>query len=193
VVAAGCLLLLVATILGMARLRNGPPVSNKRTLIATLGYCGTDGARPCIESFNQDDAGFLMVNLRVPDRSYADFYLTINRAGELNRYLCQKDEAVPVNRTCIGRNLPLGEMLEFSLIAFADEQVLANGQFAIIGLLLATPGVEATEEPAMTEVVLAEDQPLLLDFPTPPGPPSSSSYPNPDESYPTPDPGPAYP
>ena len=194
-VAAGVLLLTV-TIIGMARLRNGPPEASKRTLVAELGYCGAEGPRPCIESFLQDADGYLQVHVLVPNRKYPEFFLTINRAGDLQRYLCQKDDEVPVKRTCLGRNMPLGELLEFSLIAFADEQVLANGQFAIIGLLLNTPSVETAEVPAMTEVVVLEtDPPLVLDFPTPFGPPGSTatdpSYPNPGTSYP--DPGTAYP
>ena len=195
-VAVGLLVLLIGTMIGASRWRNGPPEASQRTLVAELGYCGMNELRPCIDSFGQDADGYLQVNVLVRGLSYPDFFLTITRAGELNRYVCQKDIATPRIRTCIGRNMPLGEMLEFSLIAFADEQVLANGQFAIIGLLLATPSVETAEGPAVTEVVVSEDdQPLLLGFPTPFGPPSfvvtEPSYPNPSGSYPNP--GPSYP
>lgn len=192
--AAGLLVLLIGTIVGVSRLRNETPESSKRLLVAELGYCGVNGPRPCIESFYQDGDGYLLVNVLTPNRNYSEFYLTITRAGELNRYLCQKDKVVPVQRNCLGKNMPLGEMLEFSLIAVTDERVLANGQFAIIGLLLATPSVNATET-AVTEVVALEETspPLLLEFPTssvsPFSTPTEPSYPNSGTSYP----GPNYP
>jgi hypothetical protein len=92
-----------------------------------------------------------------------------------------------------------GETLQFTLVSIEDNTVLAEGKFAIIGLLLPNPEQEvtttpsATVSPAVTEAPVATPTAFFLEtitpIPTQPfqvTPTSSAtmpSYPNPS-SYP---------
>ena len=130
----------------------------------------------------------MLVNILVPASAFPSFYLTISREGEEYRYKCEKAEDLPLNVYCTGQELFPGELLQFTLRANKDERVLAEGQFAIIGLLLSTPLAEVIEQTDLTE----SPTPFLLEVLTPslptqtptPSVTPSPSYPNP--SYPTP-------
>lgn len=184
-------LLLVITVVWAARARGSQPSASQRTLVAPLGYCNADDVRPCILAFSLDTDNNMLVSLRVPDRLYPNFYLTITRAGEVHRYECEEVSGSATLRTCTGTSLFPGEPLQFSLIAIGNDHVLAAGNFAIIGLLLFTPEVETTatlstlEPPADTAAPDATQPPIFV-IPTPTPRPSYPNPSSPSPSYPNP-------
>jgi len=173
---------------------NKPAPASKRMLVTELTYCNSNDIRPCVVSFRLDTDNNMLINILTPDSSYPYFYLKINNAYEENQYQCRPAEDVPLNVECIGREMYPGESLHFVLISSSDEIVLAEGNFAIIGLLLAIPGGDTTETATPTETFEATSE--ATEFPTPfiLKPPTASptkggtititpSYPNPS-SYP---------
>jgi hypothetical protein len=178
------LIVLVTVGVWLLRSTNQPPHVGERILIIKLGYCGPEDTRPCIDSFSQDGEGKMLVSILVPSSAFSDFYLTIRRDGEAYRYECEKVEDLPTNIQCIGREMFPGELLQFTLISNEDERVLAEGQFAIIGLLLSTPIAEAFEPAPPTEAPTEFPTPITLEVLTPMPTSTLSSYPNP--SYPNP-------
>jgi len=194
---AGLALLCILNMAGIGNLlfreMNKPSPASKRVLVTELTYCNSNDIKPCIVSFRLDTDNNMLVDILTLDSAYPDFYLKINNAYEENLYRCQPEEDAPLNVDCIGREMYPGESLHFVLISSSDERVLAEGNFAIIGLLLATPGGGATEtatptetsEPA-SELTDAPPTPPLLIIPTPtrsipltitPSYPNPSSYP----------------
>jgi len=139
------------------------PQAQQRELIAELVYCNSHDLRPCIVSFSVDVDGNMLVNLLIPASNYPDFYLTISDGEVVNRYECESVEDFPTNVYCTGAEMYPGKLLQFNIIALEDETILAEGNFAIIGLQLPNPLEEATA----TSLVNGSPTPLLLDFLTP--------------------------
>jgi hypothetical protein len=167
------------------------PQAQQRELISELVYCNSHDLRPCIVSFSVDADGNMLVNLLIPASNYPDFYLTISNGVVENRYECQQVEDFPTNIYCTGVEMFPGEPLQFNLISLDDETILAEGNFAIIGLLLPNPEEEATGTALATETFdsFGTPTPLMLDFLTPsptrrvtatrtPSYPNPTSYPN---------------
>ena len=173
----------------LGRLKGDQPQAGQRTLVSNLTYCNANDLKPCIVSFNLDTGdNTLLVNILTPASSYPDFYLKISNAYEENTYKCQQMDDFPTNVYCTGKEMHPGEPLHFAIISNAAKRVLAEGDFAIIGLLLVTPSVKATET---VELAAGATEPpstaFLLITPTPAPPLTDStatepSYPNP--SYP---------
>jgi hypothetical protein len=191
---AGAVVLFILTIAGVvylfSRLKTQPQ-AKQRTLISELVYCNSHDLRPCIVSFSVDADGNMLVNLLIPASNYPDFYLTISNGVVENRYECQQVEDFPTNVYCTGAEMVPGEPLQFNIIALEDETILAEGNFAIIGLLLPNPEEEATGTALATGTYnpFGTPTPLLLDFLTPsptlritatrtPSYPNPTSYPN---------------
>ena len=184
-IAVGLVALLIAGVVYLlVRLKNQPQ-ARQRTLISELVYCNSHDLRPCIVSFSVDADGNMLVNLLIPASNYPDFYLTISDGDVVSRYECQQVDDFPTNVYCTGVEMNLGEPLQFNIIALEGETILAEGNFAIIGLLLPNPAEEATTTALVTE----SPTPFLLDFPTPsptlrvtatrtPSYPNPTSYPN---------------
>lgn len=164
--------------------KSHPPREGHKMLITKLGYCGPEDTRPCIVSFSQDGEGNMLVNILVPSSNFPDFYLKINREGEEYRYECEKVEDLPTNVYCTGQEIFPGELLQFTLVSNENELVLAEGQFAIIGLLLSTPIAESAALTSPTEAPTEFPTPIFLEVLTPMPTSTLSSYPNP--SYPNP-------
>ena len=179
-------LVIILAGVGIWRLRNAPSSANQKTLILKLGYCSSEDIKPCIVSFSQDGNGNMLVNVLVPSSSFPNFYLIINREVEEHHYECEKVKGVPNNFTCIGREMFPGEPLQFILVSTKDNTVLAEGSFAILGLMLATPEAETTGLAANLETAQPTESstPFLLEILTPVPTPTDSFYPNP--SYPNP-------
>lgn len=180
--------------------KNHQPQAHQRQLVASLAYCDSNDTKPCIVSFSVDADGNMLVSLLTPDASYPDFYLTISADNVVNNYKCQKVKDFPTNITCTGTEMYPGTMLQFTLLSIKDDTVLAEGKFAIIGLMLPNPNGEATETPSGTETIEPAESPtaILLEILTPlptkpfgvtptlttltPSYPNPTSYPN--SSYP---------
>ena len=187
-IAVAVAILLVIGAVGVARWRSKDQSrqAGHKLVIMKLGYCGSGGARPCIVSFSQDGEGGMRVYILVPDSGFPNFYLTIYTETEGYMYECEEVEDIPGNVRCIGREMPPGELLQFTLIAQADEHVLSEGQFAIIGLLLSTPVAAAIETPAATEPPTEDVPTTIVPGKNTPIVPTATlpSYPNP--GYPNP-------
>jgi hypothetical protein len=125
--------------------------AGKRTLIIELAYCNSNNLKPCIVSFGLYVDGRMRIDINTPAISYPNSYLTIGSASETNRYECKKKPDNPTQVVCTGPQMYPGEILQFTLLASDDDRVLAEGKFAIIGLLMFTPGPEATETLEPTE------------------------------------------
>ena len=184
-VAVVILLVLGAAGVALWRSKDQSRDTGHKLEITKLGYCGSGETRPCIVSFGQDGEGGMLVDILVPDSGFPNFYLTIYRETEGYLYECEEVEDLPNNVRCIGKEMSPGELMQFTLIAEADKRVLAQGQFAIIGLLLSTPVAAAVETPAVTEVPVEEEPtPIFPGQATPVSSPTLPSYPNP--GYPNP-------
>jgi len=186
-IAVALAILIVLGAVGAAwwRSKDQSRLAGHKLIITKLGYCGSGETRPCIDSFSQDGEGGMRVDILVPDSGFPNFYLTIYRETEGYLYECEDVEDLPNNVRCIGREMPPGELMQFTLIAEGDKQVLAEGQFAIIGLLLSTPVAAVTEEPATaTEPPTELSTPIFPGEATPVPSPTLPSYPNP--GYPNP-------
>lgn len=168
----------------LSRLKTEPRAQQK-ALVSELGYCSSNDLKPCIVSFSVDADGGMLVNMLIPAASYPYFYLTISNASTTNRYDCQQVEDFPTNIYCTGAEMYPGAVLQFNLVALKDDAVLAEGNFAIIGLLLSNPPEEATEAPVATEPPTESPTPFLLEIftPLPNDVTATPSYPNPT-SYP---------
>lgn len=166
--------------------KNHQPQAHQRQLISSLTYCGSSDVKPCIVSFSVDANGNMLVSVLTPDSSYPDFYLTIGADNVVNNYKCEKVKDFPTSVTCTGIEMYPGATLQFTLISLEDNTVLAEGEFAIIGLMLPNPSDEATETPLVTETIEPAESPTpgLIEILTPlPTRPTSTaltpSYPNP--------------
>ena len=160
--------LLAAVILGVQWWRkNHKPQAHQKILVTNLTYCNSNDLKPCIESFSVDADGKMLVSLLAPESSYPDFYLTISNDTTTNKYECQKVKDFPTNVSCTGQQMNPGAPLQFTLLSIKDDTVLAEGKFAIIGLLLPNPNDEATETPITTETSLAANSLMLTETPTP--------------------------
>lgn len=171
---------------GLAQRQRDEPQARQRSPLAELGYCSAEDIRPCIVSFSLDYAGNMLVNILTSGTDFPAFYLKImHEAGE-SIYECQRVENFPANRYCTGPEMRAGEVLQFLLISESNETLLAEGNFAIVGLGLPTPQDQPTVSPTAT---VTGEQPLetVTAMPTPVQSTPSPSYPNPP--YPNPSPG----
>jgi len=125
------------------RSKETTPQTHQRLLIAELTYCNTDNPKPCIVSFSHETDGNMLVNM-LTSSDYPNFYLTISNGDTENKYPCQQVKDFPNNIYCTGNEMYPGETLQFKLLSNEDNTVLAEGKFAIIGLLLSTPATETT-------------------------------------------------
>jgi hypothetical protein len=191
-----CLVIVAGIGLLLARLKKQPQVLRPRQPISELTYCNVDVLKPCVESFSVDADGNMLVNLLMPSSTYPDFYLTIDNASTPNRYECRHVTDFPTNVYCTGAEMYPGAALQFTIFALNDDRVLAEGNFAIIGLLLPSPEAEVSATPSFippfadTALPLESPTPFLLEILTPlPTATATASYPNPStptSSYPNP-------
>jgi hypothetical protein len=181
--------LFIASAWWLVRSLNPSGRAGHKTFVARLGYCGAEAIGPCILSFSQAGDGKMQVDVLVPSSVFPDFYLTISREGQQYRYECEESEDSPTHIHCVGAEMFPGELLQFSLVAMKDERVLAEGQFAIIGLLLSTPiggafePMPPTEPPSGTPTLVFPEITPVVRTPIPtatlPSYPNPTSYPNP--------------
>lgn len=170
----------------VSRKTDRPPLGH-RSPAGTLEYCGADLDQLCIVSFSQNVDGSLQVNFQIPSFFYPDFFLTIDHNGQESRYECKRGDDAFTTVICTGATQVPGQMLVFKAYSKESGILLAEGQFAIIGIALITPEgaitatAEGTETP--TETVTGTATLPLFETPPPTETPTSESYPNPT-SYP---------
>jgi hypothetical protein len=145
--------LVLLTLSGLALFREWKSRQSRvdqRFPLQGIGYCSSNPVRPCVVSFSQDSDGNMLVNFLTDGAFYPDFYLTI-RTGETDHiYVCKKVNKFATSVYCTGKTLPVGEVLQFRIFSVNEEVLLAQGNFPIIGMALATPNVFVPPTPTIT-------------------------------------------
>jgi len=173
--------------------------TSQRKPIAELTYCGNDGQdKPCVVSFGSDIDGNMLVNILIPDISFPNFYLKIERSNRHSEsvYECFRISSSPNSSYCIGEKMPPGETLHLMIISTKDETILAEGDLTILALALPTleivtptpepTGDLAAESPAPTEGISTGEPEIILPTLTPLPFPVPTDPSNPTPSYPNP-------
>ena len=174
--------LIILLIYGLVQWRKGQARAGQSAPLSELAYCSSDEIRPCIVSFSLDADGNMLVNILTPETSFPAFYLKIIHEDGESIYECQKVEKFAANVYCIGAAMQVGKVLQFLLISKSDDELLAEGSFAIIGLALPTPEDQLTASPTQDGALVTVTPTGVSSTPSPsyPNPP----YPNPSPSYP---------
>ena len=128
--------------------KKGQPEIGHREPLPRLGYCAPGQVRPCVLSFSLNPDGKMVINIRSDDPSSLDYYIKIRHGEEEIIYGCLRAGGFSSSVSCIGNIMPVGEVLQFLVLSKRDNSLLAEGQFPIIGLALATP------EPATTPTAI---------------------------------------
>jgi hypothetical protein len=187
---AGGVILVILLFFGVAVLRHtladrsGGSKGTGEGSVSELTYCNSNGDKPCVVSFSLDADNNMLVNILLPDLSFPNFQLMIERDGLDFVYSCQRILAAPNNAYCTGAGLPPGEILHFKLVSSRDDVLLAQGDLSIIGLAFPTLEI-AIQTPMDTPTALSDltvPTPTPFDFAPPQATPPA--YPNP--SYPNP-------
>lgn len=111
-----------------------------------LGYCSSKQIRPCILSFNLNPNGGMLITILVHG-SAEDFYVKIEHQGSEYIYKCKKNSQYSNHVSCTGETMPVGETFSFFIVSTEKNTTLAEGNFSIVGLALATPEVAITPTP----------------------------------------------
>ena len=144
---------------------------DRRFPLQGLKYCDSTPVRPCVVSFSQDADGNMLVSFLTDGAFYPDFYLKIKAGEDEHIYVCEKVNTFSTSVYCTGKALPVGEVLQFYIISLNEDVVLAQGNFPIIGMALAAPGVYSSPTPTLT--IAPTDELLPETTPSP----SYPSYP----------------
>ena len=118
----------------------------RRHPLPALGYCASTQVRPCILSFSLQPGGNMQIDM-LTNRSQPDFYLKIRSDLGERTYPCEKAPETSTLVSCRGRAVKPGEVLQFLLISTQEDTDMAEGQFPVIGLALATPEIFQTPTP----------------------------------------------
>lgn len=159
------------------------PKIGSRSPVDTLAYCRPDQTGLCIVTFSQVVDGSMQVNIQTPYTHYPEIVLKISRNGQESTYECKPMDTLATGVLCTGASQTPGEVLNFKIISKSTDALLAEGNFAIIGIAIFTPEGAATETMTPTETLLPTDTPFVPQFNTPTPTASPPSYPNPT-SYP---------
>jgi hypothetical protein len=194
------LILIIAGLTLLSReLRSGQAQVNQREPVQKLGYCDSRQIAPCIISFSRDSTGKMLINILTRGASFPDFYLKIKHTQGESIYPCTEVEKFATSVYCAGKVLPLGEALQFFMLSINDNQLLAQGNFSIIGMAFSTVEIFSppTESPTASSTVPATDgaSPIVTSTGATPTrtpirtPTRTPSYPNPSTpAYPNPKP-----
>jgi hypothetical protein len=154
---------------------------SQRFPLQRLGYCSSDQVTPCVVSFSLVSDGKMLVNFLTAGAFYPDFYLKIKEGDVQHIYGCRKASTFATSVYCTGAALPLGQLFQFSIFSLKEDVLLAEGDFAIIGMAIGTPEIASSptvgtpSTPSPTEG-LAPETPIPGQ--TTPTPTLTPSYPN---------------
>jgi hypothetical protein len=156
---------------------------SRRFPLQRLGYCSSDQVTPCVVSFSLDSNGKMLVNFLTTGAFYPDFYLKIKQGDVQHIYGCRKASTFATSVYCIGAALPLGQVFQFSIFSLKEDVLLAEGDFAIIGMAIGTPEIAFSltvgtpSTPSPTEELVLETPTVGQTTPTPTLTPSYPNYP----------------
>ena len=144
------LILVISGLVWWREWRRGQARVDQRFPLQELKYCSSNPVKPCVVSFSQDSAGNMLVNFLTDGAFYPDFYLKIKSGENEHIYVCEKVDTFATSVYCTGQALPVGQVLQFFIISLNEEVVLAQGNFPIIGIALAGPGIYLSPTPTDT-------------------------------------------
>ena len=147
IVIAFMILILCGSVLLFMKWNSTEGYIGTREPLARLGYCSSEPVKPCILSFNLNVDGRLVINLLTDGSASPAFYLKIRQAERENLYICQNVNGFPTRVVCVGKTVPVGEVLQFLLVTTNDSTPFAEGRFPIIGVAIATPQIAPTPTP----------------------------------------------
>jgi hypothetical protein len=130
--------------------RRGQARVGQRFPLQELGYCSSNPVTPCVVSFSLDAEGNMLVNFLTDGIFYPDFYLKIKAGENEHIYVCEKINKFATSVYCTGKALPVGEVLQFFIFSIKGDVLLAQGNFPIIGMALAAPGIYLSPTPSPT-------------------------------------------
>lgn len=156
-----------------------------------FNYCGAQLTSLCVVSFGRDAFGNTIINLYVPEDTYAPFYLNVIRTSGESRFDCVVNKKVDTSVYCTGTPINLGEGFEIQVIAERNGNLMAQGTFVLTAYLVTTQSAEETAiEKAATEATAtletqatstpfsSNSRPSSTSTPTQTPTPSTPSYPN---------------
>jgi hypothetical protein len=159
ILAALMILMICGSVILLREWKSEQAKVHYRVPIPSLRYCSSDQARPCILSFNLDSDSNMLINILI-ERSAPSFYLLIKYSSGENIYQCRKTKGT--SASCIGKAMPVGEVLQFLMISKKQKIPLAEGRFPIIGLALATPEIAPTLTPDAFVTPSSTEDSLLM-------------------------------
>jgi hypothetical protein len=170
---AALLILIVSGVVWFQARQSRQAEVSRRFPLQRLGYCSSDQVTPCVVSFSQDSDGKMLVNFLTTGAFYPDFYLKIKEGDVQHIYGCRKASTFATSVYCTGAALPLGQVFQFSIFSLKEDVLLAEGDFAIIGMAIGTPEiafastVETLSTPSPTEGPILETPTLGQTTPIP--------------------------
>jgi hypothetical protein len=171
------LLIVSGLVLWRERQRNQARV-DQRFPVQGLKYCSSSPVTPCVVSFSQDADGNMLVSFLTDGAFYPDFYLKIKAGEEEHIYVCEKVNTFATSVYCTGKAMPVGVVLQFFIISLKEDVLLAQGNFPIIGIALAAPGIFAPPTPTTgPTAVFTSVTPEIPETPESTPSPSYPSYP----------------
>jgi hypothetical protein len=157
-------ILLILVVIGLIRSipgrggdRGKDPRIGHRSPATELAYCRPQDTRLCIISFDQVEEGDMLVHFQLPAVIYPQFTLIINRFGVASKYECQRTKGILINVTCAGASQVPGEILQFKVFSKMEGTLIAEGNFAIIGIAISTP--EGNPTPTETAIETPTESP----------------------------------
>lgn len=105
---------------------------------AAITRCDQDASGLCLVSFGTNINNELVINLELADEDFPPFYARVTNRGTAREFRCEIIKEAPSSAYCLGPRTPLGEPLELSLYASADDRLLAVGTFLLQAVALPT-------------------------------------------------------
>lgn len=141
------------------------PKIGSHSPVDTLAYCKPDQTGLCIVAFSQIVDGAMQINIQTPYTHYPEIVLKINRNGQESTYPCEPMDTLATGVLCTGASQTPGEVLNFKILSKSADELLAEGNFAIIGVAIFTPAGAATATETPTETAFPPSYPNPTSYP----------------------------
>lgn len=166
----------VVITLGLKVLRT--PGGETDTTIVEATLCDEDNSGLCVVNFGANSLNRMVIHFRVPDETYAAFYVKATNRETVSVYACEADEADLTLIDCTGARTPLGEPIDLEIYATDGDQLIARGTFLVSAIAIPTPlslpseapieeaPTEGFQEEFPTEIPLPTEAPFIEEEPT---------------------------